>query len=61
VRCSKTVLEIAHLRLSRDMPNIPCFSLPSYKETFNEKTGITETTHLAAFHVGLELFLSQLP
>ena len=61
VRGAKTVLELAHLRLSRDMPNIPCLSLPSYKETFDDETGITEITHLATFNVGLELFLSQLP
>ena len=60
VRGAKTVLELAHLRLSRDMPNIPCFALPSYKETFDEEKGITEATHLAAFNEALEIFLGQL-
>jgi hypothetical protein len=60
VRGAKTVLELAHLRLSRDMPNIPCFALPSYKETFDEEKGITEATHLAAFNEALEIFFRQL-
>ena len=60
VRGGKTVLELAHQRLSRDMPNIPSFSLPSYRETFDEEKGITEVTHLATFNEALELFVSQL-
>jgi hypothetical protein len=60
VRGGKTVLALAHLRLSRDMPNIPCFALPSYKETFDEEKGITEATHLASFNEALEIFLKQL-
>lgn len=60
VRGGKTVLELAHLRLSRDMPNIPCFALPSYKETFDEEKGIVEATHLAAFNEALGVFVGQL-
>ena len=59
-RGAKTVLELAYLRLSRDMPNIPCFALPSYKESFDEEKGITEATHLATFNDALEIFVNQL-
>ena len=59
-RGGKTVLELAYIRLSRDMPNIPCFALPSYKENFDEEKGYTEATHLAAFNDALEIFVNQL-
>lgn len=56
-----TVLELAHLRLSRDNPNIPIFSLPSYNENFDEKVGITDSELYNSFKVALNKFTAQLP
>ncbi|CAI8271222.1 MAG: Uncharacterised protein [Bacteroidota bacterium] len=55
-----TVLELAHLRLSRDNPNIPTFSLPSFNETFDNNEGITNTELRAGFDEALSAFNSQL-
>ena len=55
-----TVLELAHLRLSRDNPHIPIFSLPSFNENFDDSEGITNTELQAGFDEALALFLNQL-
>lgn len=60
VRGAKTVLELAHLRLSRDNPTIPVFSLPSFNETFSEKNGITDNELRKKFEVALADFVAQL-
>ena len=60
IRGGKTVLDLAHLRLSRDNPKIPTFSLPSFKETFDEKKGIIDAKLLQDFHKSLKVFLGQL-
>lgn len=59
-RGAKTVLELAHLRLSRDNPSIPAFSLPSYNENFSEDKGITNETLLQEFKIALAEFVAQL-
>lgn len=56
-----TVLELAHVRLSRDNPNIPMFSLHSYNENFDEKAGITNSELYNSFKVALNKFTAQLP
>ena len=60
VRGAQTVLELAHARLSRENPNIPCFSLPSYNENFTEKEGITDEKLLKEFKTALADFTTQL-
>ena len=55
-----TVLELAHLRLSRDNPNIPTFSLPSFNETFDDNEGIINTELRAGFDEALSAFNAQL-
>ncbi len=55
-----TVLELAHLRLSRERPNIPTFSLPSFNENYDEGKGITNAELRARFDTALENFVSQL-
>lgn len=55
-----TVLELAHLRLSRDNPHIPIFSLPSFNENFDDSEGITNTELQAGFDTALSAFVSQL-
>jgi len=60
-RGALTVLELAHLRLSRDNPNIPTFSLPSFNETFSDENGITDAKLRADFNRALTIFQEQLP
>jgi len=55
-----TVLELAHLRLSREQPNIPSFSLPSFNENFSDTNGITSSKHKAIFTKALAAFVAQL-
>ncbi len=55
-----TVLELTHLRLSRDNPHIPIFSLPSFNENFDDNEGITNTELRTGFDETLEIFLKQL-
>lgn len=56
-----TVLELAHLRLSRDNPNIPVFSLPSFGENFKTDEGIITSELRAEFEKALTIFVAQLP
>ncbi|MGB0444098.1 MAG: NADPH-dependent FMN reductase [Flavobacteriaceae bacterium] len=55
-----TVLELAHLRLSRERPNIPTFSLPSFNENYDEINGITNADLRASFDTALASFVLQL-
>ncbi|MGB0358065.1 MAG: NADPH-dependent FMN reductase, partial [Flavobacteriaceae bacterium] len=55
-----TVLELAHLRLSRERPNIPTFSLPSFNENYDDIDGITNVDLRANFDTALNNFVSQL-
>ena len=61
VRGAITVLELAHLRLSRDNPNIPVFSLPSFAENFKADKGIVNSKLRAEFEKALTVFGAQLP
>lgn len=60
-RGALTVLELAHLRLSRDNPNIPVFSLPSFAENFKADEGIVNSELRAEFKKALTVFVAQLP
>lgn len=55
------VLELAHLRLSRDNPTIPLFSLPSFNENFSQENGIVNADLRDGFDKALMVFLDQLP
>ena len=56
-RGAKTVLEIAHARISLENSNeIPIFSLPKYKENFHLKAGITDKELLEKFENSLKIF-----
>ena len=55
-----TVLELAHMRLSRDNSNIPTFSLPSFNENFDDKEGITNAELRRSFDSALATFVAQL-
>jgi len=59
-RGALTVLELAHKRLSRDNPNIPVFSLPSFTENFSDEKGIIHPKSRAAFDKALADFVGQL-
>lgn len=59
-RGAKTVLDLAHIRLSRENANIPCFSLPSFNDNFTEDGGIVNDALLHTFKTELARFLSQL-
>lgn len=56
-----TVLDLAYGRLSRDNPNIPTFSLPSFAENFSEKEGILDSLLIEKFGKALKDFVAQLP
>ena len=56
-RGAKTVLEIAHARISLENANeIPTFSLPKYNENFDKVRGITDRELLDKFENSLEIF-----
>lgn len=60
-RGAKTVLEIAHSRISLENPNeIPIFSLPKYNDNFDQVRGITDRELLDKFEHSLEIFIKNL-
>jgi chromate reductase len=60
-RGAKTVLEIAHSRISLENPNeIPIFSLPKYNDNFDQLRGITDRELLDKFEHSLEIFIKNL-
>ena len=60
-RGAKTVLEIAHKRISRGNPHsIPTFSLPNFDDNFEINRGITNSKLNNQFKKSLELFILNL-
>ena len=60
-RGAKTVLEIAHARISLENTNeIPIFSLPKYNDNFDQVRGITDRELLDKFEHSLEIFIKNL-
>ena len=60
-RGAKTVLEIAHARISLENNNqIPIFSLPKYKENFDQERGITDRELMDKFESSLKIFIKNL-
>ena len=60
-RGAKTVLEIAHARISLENNNqIPIFSLPKYNENFDQVKGITDKELLDKFENSLKIFIKNL-
>jgi len=60
-RGAKTVLEIAHARISLENANeIPTFSLPKYNENFDKVRGITDRELMDKFENSLEIFSKNL-
>ena len=60
-RGAKTVLEIAHKRISRGNPHsIPTFSLPNFDDNFEINKGITNSKLNKEFKKSLELFILNL-
>ena len=60
-RGAKTVLEIAHKRISRGNPySIPTFSLPNFDDNFEINKGITNSKLNKEFKKSLELFILNL-
>ena len=57
-RGAKTVLEIAHARISLENSNeIPTFSLPKYNVSFDKVRGITDKELLDKFENSLKIFI----
>jgi len=60
-RGAKTVLKIAHARISLENTNeIPIFSLPKYNDNFDQVRGITDRELLDKFEHSLEIFIKNL-
>ena len=60
-RGAKTVLQIAHNRMSFGNPHkIPTFSLPNFKKNFDKHKGITDNVLNDEFQKALKVFISNL-
>ena len=60
-RGAKTVLEIAHARISLENSNeIPTFSLPKYNVNFDQEAGIIDIELLDKFENSLKIFIKNL-
>ena len=60
-RGAKTVLQIAHNRMSFGNPHkIPTFSLPNFNKNFDKHKGITDNHLNDEFQMALKVFISNL-